>query len=116
MKQYKNVVLTVFVCLISIVSFGQNNANYIKKVNGETLEITTLNTHIEQLMDSLEMPGLSIAIINDSKLAYHQTFGVSNIETHDKITKTSIFEGASIKQKQLSKYITKLRILQSESV
>ncbi|MEM6686649.1 MAG: serine hydrolase domain-containing protein [Bacteroidota bacterium] len=108
MKQFKNRVLAVFVCLISIISFGQHNTNLIKKVNGEQLEVAVLHQHIEQLMDSLEMPGLSIAIINDAEVAYHQTFGVSNVETDEKITTNSIFEGASLSKPIFAYFVLKM--------
>jgi CubicO group peptidase (beta-lactamase class C family) len=94
--------------LISIVSFGQHNSEYITKVNGESLEITRLNSHIEQLMDSLQMPGLSIAIINNAEVAYHQTFGVSNMETKEKITQKSIFEGASLSKPIFAYFVMKM--------
>ncbi|WP_298513703.1 serine hydrolase [uncultured Kordia sp.] len=108
MKYYKNVLLTVFLCLISINSYGQNNSDYIKKVNGQSLKVEALNSHIQQVMDSLKMSGLSIAIINDSKIAYHQTFGVSNLKTQEKITETSIFEGASLSKPIFAYFVLKM--------
>ncbi|MCH2192817.1 serine hydrolase domain-containing protein [Kordia sp.] len=108
MKHLQKILLIVCISLISITSSGQNEATYIQKVNGEQVEVAVLNRHIEQLMDSLKMPGLSIAIINDSKLAYHQTFGVSNLETEKKITTTSIFEGASLSKPIFAYFVLKM--------
>ncbi|MEM6719750.1 MAG: serine hydrolase domain-containing protein [Bacteroidota bacterium] len=107
MTQFKNVLFAIFICLIPAISFGQNTA-YIKKVNGESLEVAQLNQRIEKLMDSLEMPGLSMAIINNSELAYHQTFGVSNMETNENITKNSIFEGASLSKPIFAYFVLKM--------
>ena len=47
-------------------------------------------------MDSLNIPGLSIAVINDGKVVYHQTFGFANLEKKLPVTKKTIFEGASL--------------------
>lgn len=108
MTHVKQQLVTVFVMLLSIFSFGQHNSQYITKVNGESLKIARLNTHIEQLMDSLQMPGLSIAIINNATVAYHKTFGVANIETNEKITKNSIFEGASLSKPIFAYFVLKM--------
>ncbi len=63
---------------------------------GRTVPVSDLNAHIERAMDSLEMPGLSIAIINKAEVSYHETFGVTNSSTKIPVSKQSIFEGASL--------------------
>ncbi len=47
-------------------------------------------------MNSIGIPGMSIAIINDAKIVYHNVFGVANTETKEKVTDSSLFECASI--------------------
>ena len=47
-------------------------------------------------MDTLNIPGLSIAVINDSKVVYHQTFGYANHEKKLPVTDKTIFERASL--------------------
>lgn len=47
-------------------------------------------------MDSLKIPGLSIAIINDGRIAYYRTFGVTNIDTKEKISAETLFDAGSI--------------------
>ena len=68
----------------------------LKTVDGKKVKIKKLNHGIEFLMDSVDMPGLSIAIINDKEIVYHNVFGVQNIETKEVINKENIFEGASL--------------------
>ena len=68
----------------------------IQRVDGKVIPTQKLEDRIEFLMDSVGMPGLSIAIINDRELAYHQVFGVQNMETKAPIDKQHIFEGASL--------------------
>jgi CubicO group peptidase (beta-lactamase class C family) len=59
-------------------------------------------------MDSLKMSGLSIAVINDAEVAYYKTFGVSNMKTNQKITETSIFEGASLSKPMFAYFVLKM--------
>lgn len=42
------------------------------------------------------IPGVSLAIIKDGKLAYHKTYGVSNTFTQQPVDSTTLFEAASI--------------------
>ena len=86
--------------LISIVliitTASVHGQKTIKAVDGSTVKVKTLNNRIKFLMDSLNIPGASIAIINDNEIAYHQVFGVQNSETKEAVLTSSIFEGASL--------------------
>ncbi|WP_422861010.1 serine hydrolase domain-containing protein [Flagellimonas sp. S174] len=75
---------------------SQSTIEQIKTISGKSITAAKLDSTIKSIMDSVQVPGLSIAIINDSKIVYHNTFGVSNIETQEPITKESIFEAASL--------------------
>jgi CubicO group peptidase (beta-lactamase class C family) len=56
----------------------------------------SLNKTIPPLLDSAAIPGLSLAVIADGKLIYHQTFGVIHAETKDKVNANTVFEAASL--------------------
>lgn len=51
---------------------------------------------IEQYMDYYRVPGASIALVKDGKLAYHNTFGLKNYYTNEPVTDDTLFEAASI--------------------
>lgn len=68
----------------------------IKAVDGSWVKTKTLEKRIEHLMDAVNMPGLSMAIINDKEIVYHKVFGVRNSETQEPVNEQSIFEGASL--------------------
>ncbi|WP_299217271.1 serine hydrolase domain-containing protein [uncultured Aquimarina sp.] len=90
-------ILTIFGCLAYMLNtFGQANYDLIKAPDGKNVTISSLDKHIKKVMDSAKVPGLSIAIINDSKIVYHNVFGVTNTETKLPIIDESIFEGASL--------------------
>ena len=68
----------------------------VKAVDGAAVKVKKLDQRIEYLMDSVAMPGLSLAIINDNEIVYHKVFGVQHVENKEAVTLTSIFEGASL--------------------
>lgn len=80
------------------VIFAINNPN-------KEIKPLVLDDFLITVMDSLKIPGISLAIINNSKIVYHRAIGVSNIETNEHITDNSIFEAASI-TKPLIAYFT----------
>jgi len=76
--------------------FSGNAQKTIQAVDGSKVKVKKLDQQVAFLMDSLEMPGLSLAIINENEIVYHKVFGVQNAETKTAVTKASIFEGASL--------------------
>lgn len=105
----KTSILYIIVYFIYIhLGYTQTSLSSIKTPDGKTVKTTQLNHHIKKAMDSLNMPGLSIAIINDNKLAYHKTFGVKNLKTKEKVTPETIFEGASLSKPLFAYFLMKM--------
>jgi CubicO group peptidase (beta-lactamase class C family) len=55
-----------------------------------------INSYLDSQMKALNIPGLSIAIINNGKVVFHKTSGYADRERKLPVTKKTIFEGASI--------------------
>ncbi|MEM8771213.1 MAG: serine hydrolase [Pseudomonadota bacterium] len=55
-----------------------------------------IDQFVQAYMDYYEIPGVSLAIIENGKMSYHQTYGVENTYTKDPVDETTIFEAASI--------------------
>lgn len=51
---------------------------------------------IETYMNFYNIPGVSMALIKDNKVAYYKTYGVSNAYTQKPLTENTLFEAASI--------------------
>src|SRR5579859_5659363 len=68
----------------------------IRTGNGKTITNTEMDKFLRHEMDSIGLPGLSIAIINNGKICYHRALGIANVETKKKVDDSSIFEAASI--------------------
>ena len=72
-------------------------------------ELTSrLERIIPQLMREGEVPGLSIVLIRDAKVFWHQNFGVKNADTQAPIADDTIFETASLTKPVLAYGVLKL--------
>lgn len=63
---------------------------------------------IPELMVAARIPGLSIAMIRDGKVAWHRGFGVANAETRAPVTDDTIFEAASLSKPVFAYAVLKL--------
>jgi CubicO group peptidase (beta-lactamase class C family) len=70
---------SVFLLLtISLTSFHSHSK--IKNLVEVEVSTDSIDAFLESKMDSLNIPGLSIAVINDGKVVYNSTFGFANLE------------------------------------
>lgn len=99
MTIFKNHTLPIALVLAFILSIncisGQKN-DVINTISGKTITENELNFKIDSIIKAIEMPGLSIAIINDSSLKYHGVFGVTQMEEKTLVDDQTIFEAASL--------------------
>lgn len=59
-------------------------------------------------MDSLGLPALSIAIINNGHIVYQRALGVANLDTRTPIDGNSIFEAASLSKTVFTFFVLKM--------
>ena len=64
--------------------------------HAESNRWSQLERKILSLMKDGEVPGLSIAVIENSKVTFHAAYGVKNVETGENVDETTIFEAASL--------------------
>lgn len=84
-------------------SFGQ-----VKALDGETIPAEKLDRFIKTKMDSLKLPGLSVAVINDGKIVYHRALGLANIDSNKKVDDSTMFEAASLSKTTFAFLVMKL--------
>jgi CubicO group peptidase (beta-lactamase class C family) len=104
MKNYR----TLFIAISLLFTFYASLFGQIKKLNGEKTASIEIDNFIKLQMDSLQMPGLSIALINNGKIVYHKAFGVTNIDTRAVLDEQSIFEAASLSKPVFAYFVMKL--------
>ena len=61
------------------------------RVNAEELDRV-----VRAYLDYYKIPGISIAVIKDSKVVYHRGFGVKNTATREPVADDTVFEAASM--------------------
>jgi CubicO group peptidase (beta-lactamase class C family) len=77
-------------------SFKIENEKNITCLNGKQISFAAIDSYLTIQMDSLRIPGLSIAIINEGRIAYYRTLGVSNFSTKERLTAETLFDAGSI--------------------
>lgn len=75
--------------------FGCQESLTIKRLDDTEISVSDLNQKIQTLVDSANVAGLAVAILNENELVYKRAFGFSNLETKDSLTTQSVFYGAS---------------------
>lgn len=55
-----------------------------------------VNIYLDSVMNARNIPGVSVAIIQDSKVTFIQSLGMANIETNTSVTNESVFQLASL--------------------
>ena len=90
--------LLFFLTITLAIAFAseKENAKKIKTLSGKEITVAEMDEFIKAQMDSFGIPGMSIAIINDAKIVYHRTLGVTNVETKEKVTDETIFDAGSM--------------------
>ncbi len=100
--------LKILVFLLFTISFTScYPQKKIKNLAGFEVSIDSIDTFLKMRMDSLNIPGLSIAVINEGKVVYHQTFGYANLEKKLPVTTKTIFEGASMSKSIFAFFVMK---------
>ena len=68
----------------------------LESLSGDSIEVAALEAAVIDIIDMASVPGLSVAIINDSEVVYSHAFGVKNGETGEALDTNTVFAGASL--------------------
>lgn len=94
----------IFFLFFSITSFAQ-----IHTISGKKIPFQKFNHRIEFLMDSLKVTGMSIAIIENGKLAFKKSYGYANLESKLHTKNNTFFEAASLSKPVFAYFVLKLK-------
>ena len=90
--------------LLVLFYFSCSEAVDIRKIDGRFIDFKEVDETVTGLMDSANVTGLCLAIINDNEVAYLQTYGFRNNEKKERMDENTIMQGASF-SKALFAYI-----------
>ncbi len=83
-----------FLLLLSSLVFAQQGL--VKRIDGSTITIQTIDSTVLRLMDAAKVTGLGLAIINDNRIVYEKTYGYKNMERKEWLDTSTIFYAASL--------------------
>lgn len=97
-------VLVYFLC--NQLSAQENlNKSVVKNLVGKEVLADSISSFLSSQMQSLNVPGVSVAIINDGKVVYHLVKGYADIDKKENVTSRTIFEGASLSKPLFAYFI-----------
>lgn len=67
-----------------------------------------MDRFLAEQLDSLKLPALSIAIINDGKIIYHRALGIADLNSYQKVNDQSLFEAASLSKPVFAYLVMKM--------
>ena len=70
--------------------------------------VSRLQEVVPRLMADGIVPGLSVALVQDGALVWHQGYGVKNAQTKEPVTETTMFEAASLSKPVFAYAVLKL--------
>jgi CubicO group peptidase (beta-lactamase class C family) len=99
--------MRVTLCLFALVlSFGA--LAQLQTIGGTRITDAEMDQFVKKQMDSLGMPGLSIAVICNGQIVYHRELGIANVNTGGKVDSLSIFEAASMSKPLFAYWVMKM--------
>ena len=87
--------LDLLFLFLFLLVLGCTQKTEIKKINGDSISSREVDKVVSELMDSANVTGLCLAILNKDKLVYLKTFGYKNKEKNELLDDNTIILGAS---------------------
>ena len=88
--------LLLIAMITATVALGTvSNEPTVKRLDGSTIAPAEIDATVTRLMRAAEVTGVSIAILNDGKLAYLKSYGVADKEKSLPLTEDSVMTAAS---------------------
>ncbi len=69
---------------------------FVRNMLGAPVSVEEIDGFLETRMSEFNIPGISLALINDGEVVFHRAVGKANIQTGEAVDDCTIFEGASI--------------------
>jgi CubicO group peptidase (beta-lactamase class C family) len=98
--------VALLMCLV--LGLPRGDGPSIQALSGRPLTVGRVDAFLQAQMESLGLPGLSIAIINDGRVVYHRALGVTNVDTREKVTADTLFDAGSMSKTPFAFLVMKL--------
>lgn len=85
----------IFACTGPVAELNAQKAAHFT-ANGKKINIKSFNAQVNQLMKDVGVPGLSLAVINDNRIVFFNTYGYKQLSNKAVVDKETIFEACSL--------------------
>lgn len=106
-KQRLHYAFLVTLIVIFCISCQKKEVKYIKTLSGKTIMKSDIDSLIDNQMDSLNIKGISIAIINDGEIVYHKAKGIADVYKDSHVDNETLFEAASLSKPVFAFFVMK---------
>jgi CubicO group peptidase (beta-lactamase class C family) len=97
----------IILSAILIIGCSDKEKSAIKSYFGIKISEETLDSYLGLKMNELNIPGISISLINNGEVVYHKTIGYHNKEQRILVNANTIFEGASLSKPLFAYFVMK---------
>ena len=94
-----------FVLLVVTIASCSKSDNHLNSYIGFDIPKDTIEAYLNSKIDEYNIPGMSIAFIEDGKIVYHDVLGYANLETQSPVTNATIFEAASLSKSVFAHFV-----------
>ncbi len=105
--RYAKIVVLIFLILALTLSAATQNLSPSKNGTSDA-SAERVAAALPDLMKKGDVPGISVAVIRDGKLAWNRGFGVKNSTTKEAVTEETVFEAASLTKPVFAYSVLKL--------
>lgn len=98
--------------LLSNFTFGQ--LKHLTRLDGSKIAVSEVDKVVKRLMDTANVQGLDLAILNDKKTVYLKSYGYKNKTTGELLDPNTVMYGASF-SKAVFAYLT-LKLVQEKTL
>lgn len=99
MKQY--------LLLLSLI-ITQSVPAQIQTYSGKRISTVAFTQQITAAMDSLKVPGMSVAVINKGKIVFTKALGWADVDSRKPVTSATLFEAASLSKPAFAFFVVTL--------
>jgi CubicO group peptidase (beta-lactamase class C family) len=113
MKRNSVVCCNLLVVLFAILfntsfAFDKEETKKIKTLSGKEITTAEMDEFLRTEMDSLNIKGISIVVINDAKVVYHHSFGIADASSMDTVNNLTLFQAASVSKPVFAYFVMRM--------
>lgn len=108
MRLFCLIILSSFLpSFVAGLCFGQSS-NQVRRIDNSRISAEKLTAEMQQIVSDARITGLSVAVINDNRIVYQNSFGVKDKRTNEKNDRDTVFYAASFTKPLFSYLFLKL--------